>query len=107
MLFALTSAAVEKVKSVLAERGIEGGLRIAMVGGSGPGLQYRMALEKQPKDDDKVFEQDGLKIFVDMQSLLYLNGTRIDYIDSATGSGFKFDNPNLRARCGCGEPFYA
>ncbi len=106
-MLTLTPTAVEKVKSILAERGEEGGLRIAVVGGGCSGFQYQMTLDKQANPDDKIIEQDGLKVFVDTRSLLYLNGARVDYVDGLTGSGFKFENPNAKGSCGCGESFNA
>jgi iron-sulfur cluster assembly protein len=65
-----------------------------------------MSLDKEATSDDKVIEQDGVKVFVDTRSLLYLNGTRVDYVDGLTQSGFKFENPNTKGACGCGESFY-
>jgi iron-sulfur cluster assembly protein len=106
-MLTLTNTAVEKVKAILAERGEEGGLRIAVVGGGCSGFQYQMSLDKQASETDQIIEQDGLKVFVDSKSMLYLNGTRVDYVDSLTGSGFKFENPNSKGSCGCGESFYA
>jgi len=103
----MTEAAVEKVKSILAERGEEAGLRISVVGGGCSGFQYQMSLDKAANADDQVIEMSGLKVFVDTRSLLYLNGTRVDYVDGLTGSGFKFENPNSKGTCGCGESFYA
>ena len=66
-----------------------------------------MSLDKAAGADDQVIEMSGLKVFVDTRSLLYLNGTRVDYVDGLTGSGFKFENPNSKGTCGCGESFYA
>ena len=106
-MLTMTEAAVEKVKSILAERGEEGGLRISVVGGGCSGFQYQMSLDKAANADDQVIEMSGLKVFVDTRSLLYLNGTRVDYVDGLTGSGFKFENPNSKGTCGCGESFYA
>ena len=106
-MITLTPEAISKVKSILADRKEESGLRIAVVGGGCSGFQYQMTLDKQPSEDDQVIEMDGLKIFVDARSLLYLNGTKVDYIDGLNGSGFKFDNPNAKASCGCGESFDA
>ena len=104
----LTSAAIDKVKTILAERGEqESGLRISVIGGGCSGFQYQMTLDKQANPDDQIIEQDGLKVYVDTRSLLYLNGTRVDYVDGLTGSGFKFENPNSKGSCGCGESFYA
>ena len=106
-MITLTPVAVAKVKSILAERKEESGLRIAVVGGGCSGFQYQMTLDKEPKADDKIIDMDGLRVFVDTRSLLYLNGTTVDYVDGLNGSGFKFDNPNARASCGCGESFEA
>jgi len=103
----LTTTAIDKVKEIMAERGEEGGLRIAVIGGGCSGFQYQMSLDKEPSADDKVIEQGGLRVFVDVRSLLYLEGTKGDYIDGLNGSGFKFDNPNARGTCGCGESFNA
>jgi len=66
-----------------------------------------MTLDKEPKADDKVMDMDGLRVFVDTRSLLYLDGATVDYVDGQNGSGFKFDNPNAKASCGCGESFEA
>ena len=106
-MLTLTPTAVDKVKSILAERGEEGGLRISVIGGGCSGFQYQMTLDKQALPDDQIIEQDGLRVYVDTRSLLYLNGTRVDYVDGLTGSGFKFENPNSKGACGCGESFYA
>jgi iron-sulfur cluster assembly accessory protein len=106
-MLTLTPTAIQKVKTILAERGEEAGLRIAVIGGGCSGFQYQMTLDKEANVDDQVIEQDGLRVFIDARSLLYLNGTRIDYVESLTGSGFKFENPNAKGSCGCGESFYA
>jgi iron-sulfur cluster assembly protein len=101
----LTPDAIAKVKSILAEHEDETGLRIAVVGGGCSGFQYQMTLDREPREDDKIMDMEGLKVFVDPQSLVYLNGTKVDYVDGLSGSGFKFDNPNAKASCGCGESF--
>lgn len=106
-MLTMTPTAVEKVKAILSERGEEAGLRISVVGGGCSGFQYQMSLDKAANADDQVIEADGLKVFVDNKSLLYLNGTRVDYVDGLTGSGFKFENPNSKGSCGCGESFNA
>jgi iron-sulfur cluster assembly protein len=103
----LTPEAIAKVKSILAERKEESGLRIAVVGGGCSGFQYQMTLDNEAREGDKVMDLDGLKVLVDTKSMVYLNGTKIDYIDGLNGSGFKFDNPNATASCGCGESFDA
>jgi iron-sulfur cluster assembly protein len=106
-MLTLTPTAIQKVKTILAERGEDAGLRIAVIGGGCSGFQYQMTLDKEANADDQVVELDGLRVFIDARSLLYLNGTRVDYVESLTGSGFKFENPNAKGSCGCGESFYA
>lgn len=106
-MLTLTQTAMDKVKAIMSERGEEGGLRIAVIGGGCSGFQYQMSLDMQASPDDQVIELDGLKVFVDKRSMLYLNGTKIDYVDGLSGAGFKFDNPNARSTCGCGESFNA
>lgn len=82
-----------------------GGLRVAVTGGGCSGMQYAMALEEAPKGDDKVLEFGGIKVFVDPASVPLLEGVTIDFVDSMEGSGFKFENPNATASCGCGNSF--
>jgi len=103
----LTPDAITKVKAFLSEQKEEAGLRIAVLGGGCSGFQYQMTLEKEAKEDDKVIDMEGLKVFIDSRSMLYLNGTEVDYIDGENGSGFKFNNPNAKDACGCGESFEA
>jgi iron-sulfur cluster assembly accessory protein len=86
---------------------IDAGLRIAVIGGGCSGFQYQMTLDKDPQEDDKVFDMDGLKVFVDMKSFLYLNGSTVAYVEGPEESGFTFDNPNANESCGCGETFEA
>ncbi|MBT3048662.1 MAG: iron-sulfur cluster assembly accessory protein [gamma proteobacterium symbiont of Ctena orbiculata] len=83
------------------------GLRISVTGGGCSGMQYGLALEESPNKDDTVIEVDGLKLFVDPYSAPMLNGVRVDFLDSMEGSGFKFENPNASASCGCGNSFSA
>jgi iron-sulfur cluster assembly protein len=66
-----------------------------------------MTLDKEPRADDKIFEMEGVKVYVDTRSLMYLSGTEIDYVEGENGSGFKFDNPNAKNLCGYGESFEA
>jgi iron-sulfur cluster assembly protein len=106
-MLTLTPGAIAKVKSILNERKEENALRITVAGGGCSGFQYQMTLDREAKPDDKTLDMEGLKVLVDSRSMLYLNGTEIDYVDSAKGSGFKFDNPNAKASCGCGEKFEA
>jgi len=101
----ITEKATEKIKAILASQNKEGqGLRVKVVGGGCSGLQYKLDLDTQ-REGDKIFEQDGIKVFVDLKSFLYLHGTELDYTESLTGSGFTFRNPNAKMSCGCGQSF--
>ncbi len=104
----VTAAAIGKVKELLATEKRDGyGLRVAIQGGGCSGFQYGLTFENIEKPNDQVLEFDGLKVYVDAMSGMYLEGARIDYIDSLEGSGFKIDNPNATGTCGCGHSFSA
>lgn len=104
----LTQKAIEKVKEILdAQDPKPAGLRIAVVGGGCSGFSYSMAFESTPGMLDKTYNFEGLQIFVDQASMLYLDGASVDYVEALEGSGFKFDNPNVRSTCGCGSSFNA
>lgn len=83
------------------------GLRISVTGGGCSGMQYGMALEEAAREDDTIVEIGNLKVFIDPHSAPLLKGARIDFLDSMEGSGFRFDNPNANASCGCGNSFSA
>lgn len=83
------------------------GLRISVTGGGCSGMQYGLALEETPNNDDTIVEVSGLKLFVDPYSAPMLKGVTVDFLDSMEGSGFKFENPNATASCGCGNSFSA
>lgn len=102
----LTAVAVDKVKEIMEQQDPKpAGLRVAVVGGGCSGFQYQMAFENTPQGVDQTFDVDGLKVFVDQMSLMYLNGVQIDYVETLEGAGFKFNNPNVRSTCGCGSSF--
>ncbi len=106
MALELTPTAVGKVKEIMAQQDPQPlGLRLGVVGGGCSGFSYQMNFENQTNGIDKVFEFDGLKVYIDHASLMYLNGTRIDYVETLEGSGFKFENPNVKSTCGCGSSF--
>jgi iron-sulfur cluster assembly accessory protein len=106
MALKLTETAISKVKEVITQQEPKpSGLRIGVVGGGCSGFSYQMVFESQSTPMDKVMEFDGLKVFVDQTSMMYLDGTRVDYIESLEGAGFKFDNPNVKTTCGCGSSF--
>ena len=104
----LTETAVGKVKEILdTQEPKPAGLRIAVVGGGCSGFSYSMAFENTPNMLDKTYKFDGLKVFIDQASLLYLDGAEVDYVETLEGSGFKFNNPNVKSTCGCGSSFSA
>ena len=104
----LTDAAIKEVKRLINVQGIEeGGLRLGVKGGGCSGLSYLIRFEPKERPSDKVYEFDGVRVFVDPKSLLYLNGTVIDFRDEIMGRGFVFQNPNATTTCGCGSSFSA
>ena len=104
----LTEMAIDKVKTILdTQEPKPAGLRISVVGGGCSGFSYSMAFENTPGMLDKTYDFNGLKVFVDQASLLYLEGAKVDYVETMEGSGFKFDNPNVKSTCGCGSSFSA
>src|ERR1700739_3459106 len=104
----LTDTAVVKVKEILdTQEPKPAGLRIAVVGGGCSGFSYSMAFENASQMLDKTYKFGDLKVFVDQASLLYLDGVEVDYVESIEGSGFKFNNPNVKSTCGCGSSFSA
>jgi len=107
MPITLTKKAEDKVKEILLDQPEPfAGLRIQVVGGGCSGFQYRMGFDKNFNDqNDEVFEFDGLRIFIDKSSLLYMDGAEVDYIEGLHGAGFKFNNPNVKSTCGCGSSF--
>ncbi|MGH7773343.1 MAG: HesB/IscA family protein [Candidatus Binatia bacterium] len=101
----ITDRAAQKIKEIIAAEKREGqGLRLKVVGGGCSGLQYKMDFDLQ-KAGDRIFEKEGAKVLVDMKSLLYLNGTELDYKEELMESGFVFQNPNVKRACGCGASF--
>lgn len=104
---ALTTKAVEMVKTTRSQDGIEDsyGLRIAVRGGGCSGFEYALDFEDETRDTDMVYDQGGLRVIVDPVSARYLSGTEIDYVFGMQGAGFKFNNPNAMGTCGCGSSF--
>jgi iron-sulfur cluster assembly accessory protein len=102
----LTPNAVSKVKEIMAQQNpVPAGLRVGVVGGGCSGFSYSMSFENNPGMMDKVFDMDGLKVYVDATSLMYLQGCKVDYLETLEGAGFKFENPNVKSTCGCGSSF--
>ena len=102
----MTASAVTKVKEIMGQQNpAPAGLRVGVVGGGCSGFSYSMSFENQAGVMDKVFDFDGLKVYVDATSLMYLTGAIVDYVETLEGAGFKFENPNVKSTCGCGSSF--
>ena len=102
----LTEVAVGKVREILdTQEPKPAGLRISVVGGGCSGFSYSMAFENSPGFLDKTYQFGELKVFIDQASMLYLDGAEVDYVETLEGSGFKFNNPNVKSTCGCGSSF--
>jgi iron-sulfur cluster assembly protein len=104
----LTQSAVEQVKEVMTQQGFQGHVLTVRVVPSGcSGLGYDLNLVKDARPDDTVWTQDGVTLATDAMSTQYLAGTVVDFVRTDTSSGFKFNNPNARSSCGCGNSFSA
>ena len=100
----LTDRAAEKIQKILAGANEGSGLRVQVVEGGCSGFEYKMVIDVRAAED-RVFEKNGARIFLDLESMLHLNGTELDYKDSLMQSGFVFNNPNVKGMCGCGTSF--
>jgi len=106
-MITLTDKGAEKVREFLATQAAvadTAGLRVGVRGGGCSGFQYALAFDEQ-RDGDSVFEDKGIRLLVDRPSLPYVRGSTIDFVDGFQGAGFKVDNPNVVAACGCGSSF--
>jgi iron-sulfur cluster assembly accessory protein len=103
----LTDKAAEKIKELTAgnQQAAAQALRVAVRGGGCSGFQYALALDA-PKDDDHVFEHNGVSVIVDGVSMQFVFGSEVDYVDGLQGAGFSVNNPNVVAACGCGSSFH-
>jgi iron-sulfur cluster assembly protein len=107
MGISMTEAAARHVRSSLEHRGRGVGIRLGVRTSGCSGMAYVLEFADALEADDRVFESGGVKIVVDPKSLLYLDGTELDYVKEGLGEGFKFNNPNVKSTCGCGESFTA
>ena len=105
MAITLTDAAAERVKTFLDNRGKGIGLRLGIKTSGCSGMAYVLEFIDEISEGDEVFESHGLKIIVDAKSLLYIDGTELDYGKEGLNEGFQFNNPNVKDQCGCGESF--
>jgi iron-sulfur cluster assembly protein len=104
----LTDKAVKRVRIAMAKEGIspeEGGLRLGVMGGGCSGLSYSIKFDTKPRERDRIFEFDGVRVFVDPKSFVYLHGMTLDYEETLMRQGFNFINPNSTHSCGCGSSF--
>ncbi|MBV6303791.1 iron-sulfur cluster assembly protein IscA [Candidimonas humi] len=105
MAITLTQNAADHIGRYLEKRGSGVGLRLGVRTSGCSGMAYKLEYVDQPQADDIVFESHGIKVYVDPQSLTYLDGTQLDYARDGLNESFKFSNPNEKATCGCGESF--
>lgn len=102
----ITSAAAKKFRDLMVTEGkADHALRVQVVPGGCSGFQYEFSFDEKSSDNDKVMEKDGLKIFIDQESLSHMNGASIDFVDSLQETGFKINNPTAKSGCGCGKSF--
>lgn len=105
MSITLTEAAAKHVKTFLENRGKGVGLRLAVKTTGCSGMAYVLEFADEIGPDDNVFEDQGVQVIVDPKSFVYLDGTELDYTREGLNEGFKFNNPNVKGECGCGESF--
>ena len=105
MAITLTDNAARRIKDFLANRGKGVGLRLGVKTTGCSGMAYVLEFADDAQEGDEIFESQGVKIFVDAKSLIYIDGTELDFTKEGLNEGFKFHNPNEKASCGCGESF--
>jgi iron-sulfur cluster assembly protein len=106
----VTERALKRIRVALAKEGIsptEGGLRLGIQGGGCSGLSYNIRFDSQPRERDRIFNFDDVRVFIDPKSFIYLNGMVLDYEETLMRQGFNFINPNSSKSCGCGSSFSA
>jgi iron-sulfur cluster assembly protein len=105
MAISVTPTAAERVRGFIAKRGKGEGLRLGVRTSGCSGMAYVIEYADKIEPDDEVYESNGVRIVVDRKSLVYLDGTEIDFTREGLNEGFKFNNPNVKSACGCGESF--
>ena len=106
MAIEISDQAIDEVRRMMSKEQVNAaGMRVGVKGGGCSGLSYNLAFESQSRTGDKVFERDGIKLFCDLKSYIYLNGTVLDFDGGLMGKGFTFLNPNAKKSCGCGSSF--
>lgn len=105
MALTLTEKAAKHIQKSIAQRGKGFGLRLGVKTSGCSGMAYVLEFADEIKDEDQIFESQGIKIIVDPKSLIYIDGTELDYVREGLNEGFQFNNPNVKDQCGCGESF--
>lgn len=105
MAVTLTEKAAQHVSNFLQKRGKGVGLRLGVRTSGCSGMAYKLEFVDEADGEDEVYESHGIKIFIDPRSLPYLDGTELDYVREGLNEGFRFNNPNVKDQCGCGESF--
>ncbi|MCL6262019.1 iron-sulfur cluster assembly protein IscA [Craterilacuibacter sp. RT1T] len=105
MAITLTQAAADHIRNFIAKRGKGLGIRLGVKTSGCSGMAYKLEFVDVPSEDDITFENDGVTVFTDAKSLAYLDGTELDFAKEGLNEGFKFNNPNVKNECGCGESF--
>jgi len=104
----ISETAARQIRTLMAKQGLdEGGLRVGVKGGGCSGFSYTLDLTETISEQDETFNQHGIEVICDPKSLLYLEGTQVDFKDELMGRGFVFSNPNATSSCGCGSSFSA
>ena len=105
-MITITENAANYIKNFLEKRGKGLGVRLGVKTSGCSGMAYTLEFVDEIQPDDQVFEQDGVKVFIDPKSMVYLDGTQVDFAKEGLQEGFKFENPNAKESCGCGESFH-
>ncbi|QZN94644.1 iron-sulfur cluster assembly protein IscA [Symbiopectobacterium purcellii] len=105
MSISLSDSAAQRVSAFMANRGKGVGLRLGVRTSGCSGMAYVLEFVDDLNDDDVVFEDKGVRVIIDGKSLVYLDGTQLDFVKEGLNEGFKFNNPNVNGECGCGESF--
>jgi len=105
MAITLSAAAAQHVAQFLQKRGKGVGVRLGVKTSGCSGMAYKLEFADAVDEEDRVFESHGVKVLVDVRSLPYLEGTELDYVREGLNEGFRFNNPNVKGQCGCGESF--
>ena len=105
-MITITENAAKHINSYLTKRGKGLGVRLGVKTSGCSGMPYNLEFVDEVNDDDLIFEEHGARVYIDPKSLVYLDGTQVDYTKEGLQEGFKFENPNVKDSCGCGESFH-